>query len=122
MTSLHLDNFPDSKTIANQNIKLSTIDKQLAVLRLCPHEIMLKLDVQGFEAEILKGASQSLPLIPLCYLEVSLNPLYEGEITFLPILIELSKYGHEVIDIFRGIKSKNGRLLQVDILTKLSGK
>ena len=56
------------------------------------------------------------------YLEVSLNPLYEGEITFLPILIELSKYGHEVIDIFRGIKSKNGRLLQVDILTKLSGK
>jgi FkbM family methyltransferase len=120
MGSLHLENFPDSVTVARQKISISTIDKQLAVLGLQPQEIMLKLDVQGFEAEVLKGASQSLSKIPLCYLEVSISPLYEGEVSFLPILIELSKFGHEVIDVFRGIKAKDGRLLQLDILTKLS--
>jgi FkbM family methyltransferase len=120
MGSLHLENFPDSLTVARQKISISTIDKQLAVLGLQPQEIMLKLDVQGFEAEVLKGASQSLSKIPLCYLEVSISPLYEGEVSFLPILIELSKFGHEVIDVFRGIKAKDGRLLQLDILTKLS--
>ena len=120
MGSLHLENFPDSATVAKQNISISTIDKQLEVLGLRPQEIMLKIDVQGFEAEVLKGASQSLSKIPLCYLEVSITPLYEGEISFLPILIELSKFGHEVIDVFRGIKAKDGRLLQLDILTKLS--
>ncbi|MCX6453984.1 MAG: FkbM family methyltransferase [Actinobacteria bacterium] len=120
MKSLHLENFPDSATIAKQKISISTIDKQLEVLELRPQDIMLKLDVQGFEAEVLKGASQSLSKIPLCYLEVSITPLYEGEVSFLPILVELSKFGHEVIDVFRGIKAKDGRLLQLDILTKLS--
>lgn len=120
MGSLHLENFPDSVTVARQMISISTIDKQLADLGLQPQEIMLKLDVQGFEAEVLTGASQSLSKIPLCYLEVSISPLYEGEVSFLPILIELSKFGHEVIDVFRGIKAKDGRLLQLDILTKLS--
>jgi len=122
MGSLHLENFPDSVTVARQKILISTIDKQLAVLGLQPQEIMLKLDVQGFEAEVLKGASQSLSKIPLCYLEVSMLPLYEGEITFLPILNMLSEAGHEVIDVFRGLKAKNGQLLQMDILTKLTKK
>lgn len=120
MGSLHLKNFLDSKTVAKQNISISTIDKQLEVLGLQPHEIMLKLDVQGFESEVLKGATRSLPKIPFCYLEVSITPLYEGEVSFLPILIELSKFGHEVIDVFRGMKANDGRLLQLDILTKLS--
>ncbi|MEY2778192.1 MAG: hypothetical protein RL008_288 [Actinomycetota bacterium] len=120
MGSLHLEIFPNSATVAKQKISISTIDKQLTVLGLQPHEIMLKLDVQGFEAEVLKGAFHSLSKIPLCYLEVSITPLYEGEMSFLPILIELSKFGHEVIDVFRGMKANDGRLLQLDILTKHS--
>ena len=119
MGSTHLENFPSSATVSQQTISISTIDKELEILGARPQELLLKLDVQGFEAEVLKGASQSLSKIPLCYLEVSITPLYEGEITFLPILMELSNFGHEVIDVFRGIKTKNGQLLQLDILTKL---
>jgi len=119
MGSVHLENFPGSATVSQQTISISTIDRQLEILEIRPQELLLKLDVQGFEAEVLRGASQSLSKIPLCYLEVSITPLYEGEITFLPILMELSKYGHEVVDVFRGIKTKKGQLLQLDILTKL---
>jgi hypothetical protein len=108
--------------VAKERVSISTIDKQLEVLGLRPQEIMLKLDVQGFESEVLKGAAQTLSKIPLVYLEVSIAPLYEKEISFLPILIELSKFGHEVIDVFRGIKGSSGQLLQLDILTKLSNK
>ena len=119
MGSVHLENFPGSATVSQQTISISTIDKQLEILGIRPQELLLKLDVQGFEAEVLKGASQSLSKIPLCYLEVSITPLYEGEITLLPILMELSNFGHEVVDVFRGIKTKKGQLLQLDILTKL---
>lgn len=122
MRPLHLKHFPDSATVAKERVSISTIDKQLEVLGLRPQEIMLKLDVQGFESEVLKGAAQTLSKIPLVYLEVSIAPLYEKEISFLPILIELSKFGHEVIDVFRGIKGSSGQLLQLDILTKLSNK
>ena len=119
MGSMHLENFPDSATVSQQTISISTIDKQLEILGIRPQELLLKLDVQGFEAEVLKGASKSLSKIPLCYLEVSITPLYEGEVTFLPILMELSNFGHEVVDVFRGVKTKKGQLLQLDILTKL---
>ena len=120
MKSLHLDNFPNAATVSQEKISISTIDKQLKILGLQPKEIMLKLDVQGFESEVIKGAADSLSKIPLCFLEVSISPLYEGEIALLPILNELAQYGHEVIEVFRGIKARDGRLLQIDILTKLS--
>lgn len=120
MKPLHLENFPESATASSEKIAISTIDKQLENIGLPSRNIMLKLDVQGYEAEVLKGASKSLSEIPLCYLEVSITPLYEGEISFLPILNQLSHFGHEVIDVFRGIKAKDGQLLQLDILTKLS--
>jgi len=122
MGQLHVETFPNSVTIRKEEIIISTIDLQIELLGLIPEELMLKLDVQGFEYEVLKGASKSLPRIPLCYLEVSLIPLYEGEQSLLPIMMELSKYGHEVIDVFRGVKSRNGQLLQVDILTRRSNK
>jgi len=122
MKPIHLINFPESKTVSTQKVSISTVDKQLDFLAIDPKKVMLKLDVQGYESEVLKGASRSLAEIPLCYLEISIIALYEGEITFLPILNMLYDSGHEVIDVFRGIKAKNGQLLQLDIITKLSTK
>ena len=120
MNSIHLENFPSSATTHTENIKVSTVDKQLSLLGLDPSKVLLKLDVQGFEFEVLKGATGTLPLIPYCYLEVSLIPLYEGERIFLEILNELANSGHQLVDVQRGIKSAKGELLQLDILTKLS--
>ena len=122
MGKVHMSNFPKSLTVSSQKVSVSTLDKQLEVLGIDPGKILLKLDVQGYEAEVLKGAAKSLSKIPLCFLEVSIVPLYEGEITLLPILNLLSESGHQVVDIFRGLKTKNGQLLQVDILTKLTVK
>lgn len=122
MKNIHISNFPDSEMISNQKVQISCLDIQLNKLAIDPRSILLKIDVQGYEAEVLKGASESLTKIPLCYLEVSLQPLYEGELTLLPILNLLSISGHEVIDVYRGVQASDGNLLQLDILTKLSSK
>ncbi len=122
MKSVHVENFPDSKTVYSECIKISTIDSQLSNLGILPESILLKLDVQGFEASVLRGAANSLSRIPLCFLEVSLIPLYEEEMTLLPVLSLLQNSGHEVVNVSRGIKAKNGQLLQLDILTKLSNR
>jgi FkbM family methyltransferase len=122
MKSVHVENFPDSKTVYSESIQISTIDSQLSNLGICPESILLKLDVQGFEASVLRGAANSLSKIPLCFLEVSLIPLYEEEMTLLPVLSLLQNSGHEVVNVSRGIKGKNGQLLQLDILTKLSNR
>lgn len=122
MGNIHATNFPKSVTVSSQNVSISTLDNQIRILGIDPRNVLLKLDVQGFEAEVLNGAAKSLSKIPLCFLEVSIVPLYDGEITLLPILNLLSESGHEVVDIFRGLKSKHGQLLQLDILTKLTVK
>lgn len=119
MDSIHLQNFPKSATVATEKINISTLDKQIESLGVDSTAILLKLDVQGYEAEVLKGAAKSLSKIQFCYLEVSLIPMYEDELTMLPMLNILADAGHQVIDVFRGIKSKDSALLQLDVLTRL---
>lgn len=118
MNDLHLINFPESKTVAKERVQVSTLNQQITLLGLDPSRLLLKMDVQGYEFEVLKGANMHLEHIPLCYLEISLKKLYLEESSFIDLLILLREYGHEVVDVYRGVKSNKGELLQVDLLTQ----
>jgi FkbM family methyltransferase len=54
---------------------------------------LLKIDAQGFEKEVLVGASGIIEKISFVYLEVSLVPLYEGQPLFSEIHNYLSELG-----------------------------
>ena len=54
---------------------------------------LLKLDVQGFEDQVLAGAAESLEKISAILIEVSLVPLYKGQKSYLEILGELRARG-----------------------------
>lgn len=118
MEDIHEFNFPESKYVGVESVQVSTIDDEINRLKLTPDKIFLKIDVQGFESFVIKGAEKSLPSIPFSFIEVSLRPMYEGELTLREILNMLNSYNHEVIDVFRGVKDKSGNLLQVDILAR----
>jgi FkbM family methyltransferase len=118
INDLHLQEFPQSSTKRSEFAKIQTLDHEISALGIDPTKIFLKVDTQGFEREVMLGARNSLPLIPLCLWEASLTPLYDGESTLLQLLHELSIFGHEVVDIFRGTVSTSGKLLQVDILSR----
>ena len=133
MKKLTIGLFAIVALISTQSIKAQTLDEVVnnyeianggkeKLLSLKSVKMIGSIDVQGYEGEVLKGASKSLSKIPFCFLEVSLVSLYEGEILFLPILNMLKESGHTVVDVFRGVTSKNGQLLQLDILTKLTVK
>lgn len=120
MNSIHQLNFPDSHTSYLEKIELSTVDIQLKLLGLDPKICLLKIDVQGFESQVLQGASGSLARFPLLFIEASLAPLYRDEKDLITILNLLSRFNHRVIDVYRGVQTKNGKLLQVDLLTQLA--
>jgi len=48
-------------------------------------EIYLKIDTQGFELRVQKGADRSLSRIRTIQLEMPLTDLYKGEATFLDL-------------------------------------
>ena len=53
--------------------------------------LALKMDVQGFEGEVLDGAPRTLEYIKLIHTEMSLCPLYDGEAPFFDLYSRIIK-------------------------------
>ncbi len=114
----HINNFPSIKITKTEKVKILTIHDYINRVGIDPKRTLLKLDVQGFESKVLAGCHDQLEHFALCFLEVSLIPLYDEEATFLEILNYLIKNGHRLIDVRHGVRAKSGELLQLDILTR----
>ena len=77
--------------------------------------IALKIDTQGFELEVLKGARHTLADVPLIMLEMSLVPLYKGAPHFGTLFDALEGLGYRCIGLTQGFADlKRNELLQVD--------
>lgn len=76
---------------------------------------LLKIDVQGFELEVLKGAVEILPAIDAVYVEVSYIPLYQGQPLRDDIEHFLCSVGFECVGAFNDYSHK-GERIQSDLL------
>lgn len=77
----------------------------------------LKVDVQGFEHEVLRGALGSLSRMRAIQLEASLVPVYEGEPLLQETLSFMAFLGFRPVDIIPAWRHpKTDELLQVDVL------
>lgn len=118
MSKEHEMYFPNSKFISSETVEVVTLNDEITIKKVNPSKSVLKVDAQGYEHEVLMGAKQHLKLFHFIYLELSLSPLYEKESSFLEIINFLHENNHQIIDMFRGTVTSNGKLLQVDVLTK----
>lgn len=77
--------------------------------------VFLKIDTQGYEREVLRGASELIRASVGCQLELSLVPLYESQALYAEMLNELQGLGFDLWSIVPAfVDPKSGRLLQVD--------
>jgi len=77
---------------------------------------LLKLDVQGFELEALKGCLSLLPLFSYIYVECSFVELYEGQSLAHEVISFLSEYGFSLSGIYNLFYDKRGVAIQGDFL------
>jgi FkbM family methyltransferase len=112
--SSHTDAAPESKYIGTQKIEIRTLDSLFAELKITGQNIYMKVDTQGFEKNVLVGAIQSLKYIKAIQLEMSVQPLYDGEDLYFQLSDFLYKEGFRLIKIVRGLTKSNGELLQFD--------
>jgi FkbM family methyltransferase len=96
--------FEGAAAVATQVIQVRKLDSVFDELQLGTGAVFLKVDTQGYEREVIRGARTSLRSIAGVQLEISLTPLYEGEATltemmelmeaqdFVPTLIEPVAY------------------------------
>jgi FkbM family methyltransferase len=76
---------------------------------------MLKMDVQGFETEVLRGATKTMARIAVIYTEMSLQPLYAGEAVFTDLARDIMALGYRCVGLQPGYAdAANREMLQVD--------
>lgn len=115
MLSLHENAYPPSAYKADQKTKLAKIDTVCSQLLSESNRIAMKLDVQGFELQALKGAAELLKNVYIIDVELSLDLLYEGQSNYLDVIGFLEAEGFTPISFENGfIDPRNGHALQVD--------
>lgn len=83
--------------------------------------VLLKIDVQGFEDQVLLGSSQSLPYIAAVQLEGAITPTYQDEPELLEYLIVLRRHGFRMIDFSEIARDGHLRIEQVDAFFERDG-
>lgn len=115
MLPAHLKSAPESHFVGTEEIGVETLDSIIEA-RVHPSErLFLKSDTQGYEARVLAGASKHLERILGVQVEMSLVPLYEGELLIVEMIRYLAERGFTLMSLEPGFANPNtGQLLQTD--------
>jgi FkbM family methyltransferase len=115
MLESHVSAHPPSRYGGTETAPVVRLD-ELAPQYLRPDSVaFLKIDTQGYESEVLRGATDTLERVVGVQLELSLVPLYAGQ-QLMPELIEfMQRAGFELWAIAPAFADpQSGRMLQVD--------
>ncbi|HEY5124327.1 MAG TPA: FkbM family methyltransferase [Ignavibacteria bacterium] len=111
----HTDSEPASKIIGKENIKVYTLDSIADKFIVDNNITFLKIDTQGFEEKVLKGAETTLKRVKGVQLELSLVKLFEGQKLYLELIEMMKSYGFDLYSVEPAFTDKRtGRLLQVN--------
>lgn len=109
--------YPQTRAESMAKVRLATLDQALKDhLDHMPREIFLKLDVQGFEDRVLRGAGRVLAVCKAVLLEVCLDPLYEGQADFHGLTQLLHEAGFRYAGNFDQAYGEDGRVVYLDAL------
>lgn len=111
----HVEAAPESRVQNAEKIRLRTLDSVVSEWIDPRGAIGLKLDVQGYEADVLRGASGTLPRVVFLELELSLVPLYAGQVLFIDMIEYVRTLGFSLVNVDTGFADpRTGRVLQCD--------
>ncbi len=115
MLPLHEQIFSGTNYIDEESIKIEKLDDIYDSLCLVNKNVFLKIDTQGFEYEVLKGAKESLKFIDLIQVEMSFKPLYQNEVLFHEMHKLIVSMGYHIVSIVPQVfDEKTWELIQVD--------
>jgi FkbM family methyltransferase len=115
MLPAHADSAPESVYVGTEEVPTRRLDGLFEALAPAGSAVFLKIDTQGFERQVLEGASGCLHRIATLQVEMSLVPLYAGAPSFDELFGTLRGHGYELVGLEPGFAEPGtGRLLQAD--------
>ncbi len=117
MTATHSDAMPPSMYRGTETVPLRRLDDLADEYGLLEQVVAVKLDVQGYEGQVLEGGEKVLLTSALLECEVSFVELYEGQPLATDILRFMADRGFRPVGLRQGFTNpKTDEALQADML------
>jgi FkbM family methyltransferase len=122
MAELHKTAFPETRHSSPEQVDVKRLDDVAAELTI-ERPMLLKIDVQGFEAKVIAGATETLRAADVIIVETGVESLYEGQALFDDVYRMLFERGFR----YRGnhnqlLSPEDGRVLQADAFFTPAGR
>jgi len=117
MLPAHLESAPESHYVGGEEVRIRMLDDVFHDYVAQGDRVLLKADTQGYERNVLLGARGSLAHIELVQLEVSLRPLYDGDLGVADAIEMLAGFSFVPVSFEPGFTDKTtGKQLQANII------
>jgi len=115
MLDRHVSAAPESETTSTESVPIDRLDSLAREQVDVAGAPFLKIDTQGYEREVLEGASALLPRFVGIEIELSLSELYEGQRLWMDQVRFLEGAGFRLAGVSSGFWDEaTGETLQVD--------
>ncbi|MBL8340920.1 MAG: FkbM family methyltransferase [Rubrivivax sp.] len=115
MHETHEKAAPESKYVGVEKVRVLRLDDVRHEALERGERFLLKIDTQGYEMPVLEGAERLLPRIGGIQLELSVTPLYEGQVLYPEMIAWVRARGFELWNLIPGfIDPSSARMLQFD--------
>ncbi|MEL6106162.1 MAG: FkbM family methyltransferase [Planctomycetota bacterium] len=114
MAQLHKEEFPQTESMRPEEVQVQRLDDMAPSIDITPPYV-IKVDVQGFEGQVIEGGRKTFSNAEALVVELSSYSLYEGQSTFESVQEQLETLGF----LFRGVieqaySKSDRRILQFD--------
>jgi hypothetical protein len=109
-----LAEFPGTQEARQLDVPVVTLDDVIDEGLAGP--VLLKIDVQGLELDVLRGAGDALSSLDTIFVECSFVELYEGQALADEVIAFLFSHGFRLAGVHGLATGQGGQTLQADLL------
>ncbi len=110
-------NWPTSRVCSVERVPIKTLDSELSTGKLAEFQsCLLKIDTQGYDLEVMKGAETLLSKCPVIFTEVSFRKVYEHSPSSLETLEYFASRGYYPAGIYAITRTQDLSMNEADVL------
>ncbi len=107
--------FPQTTRTEAETVEVRTLDEVApTLLPAIEDDLLIKMDVQGFEDRVIRGGRQTFSRARACIMEVQRATLYDGQPSFRDLFMAMDGLGHEYVGNFDQCHDAKGNVLYFD--------
>jgi FkbM family methyltransferase len=109
--------YPQTNRQETERITIRRLDSVVTALPNPPKDnVLIKIDVQGFEGHVIRGGRTVFSGAKACVVEICLDDLYEGQGTFKEIFSELDTLSFRYVGNLSQAYADDGHVIYIDAL------